>query len=377
MSEQVSIGALKELIERQQGRIDALEKRVHQAERQVEAAEIYSRQDCLILRGKLDIRPNCSLRDEAMRIIQHHTGVQFPAWCLNTVHWLGKGGSLILRFNNKAVREAIYRNRVPKDVTKRGLFIHESLTTAKVQTISKCAKLRGSGKIGTYFTQSGHVYIKRTKESPSILVPDNLSEQDITDLVERQPSSYREAAARSTNTEQKVGQQPAVSLTEDQESNGEQKPQATEPSIEQKNEMTSSSETATAAVNTQEVTELPSEPEVAKEVSQPESSNPVPSAKHSGTDRDMSKEKTGKVNTVTQKENIGSSASNKQTKDDSKLTEHKEGNAQNTKSAQKIQDERDRQDREVSEEKSDTSSSPSRGRRLRKTQRKQRKQNGK
>ena len=202
MSDQFSVEALRDLITKQQSRIDALEKRVVRAENQVEAAELYSRQDCLILRGKLDIRPNCSLRDEAMRLIQHHTGVQFPAWCLNTVHWLGKGDSLILRFNNKAVREAIYRNRIPKDVKKRGLFIHESLTSAKVQTVSKCAKLRREEKIVTYFTQSGHVYVKRTKESPNILVPDGLSEQQIIELIERQPTSYSDAAARRAQTTQ-------------------------------------------------------------------------------------------------------------------------------------------------------------------------------
>ena len=377
MSEQVSVGALKELIERQQGRIDALEKRMHQAERQIEASEIYSRQDCLILRGKLDIRPNSSLRDEAMRLIQHHTGVQFPAWCLNTVHWLGNEDSLILKFNNKGVREAIYRNRVPKDVTKRGLFIHESLTTTKVQTITKCAKLRRSGKIVTYFTQSGHVYIKRTKESPSILVPDNLSEQDIADLVERQPSSYSEAAARSTEPEHKAQEQPTVSVSEDQGSKGEQKTQGVEPANEQRSETTSASEATTTAVQTKVVTELPSETEVAKDVGQLCSSDPIPSAKHGGSDRDTSKEKTGKVKSATEKEKIGSSASNKQSKDDSKLTERKKEKAPNSKSKQKQQNERDRQDREESEEISDTSSSSSRGRQLRRTQRKHKKQNGK
>ena len=128
MSDEISVNALRDLVQKQQTRIDDLEKRVQLAERQVEAAEQYSRQDCLILRGKLNIRPNCSLRDEVMRIIQHHTGMQFPPWCINTTHWLGKGDSIIVRFNNKGVRDAIYKNRVPKEVSKRGLFIHESLT---------------------------------------------------------------------------------------------------------------------------------------------------------------------------------------------------------------------------------------------------------
>ena len=103
-----------------------------------------------------------------------------------------------MRFNNKGVRDAIYRNRVPKDVSKRGFFIHESLTTTKVQTVTKCAKLRREGKIVTYYTQSGHAYVKKTKESPSLLLSDNLSEQEILDMLMRQPTSYREAVTQRT-----------------------------------------------------------------------------------------------------------------------------------------------------------------------------------
>ena len=94
MSDECTIGALRELIQRQQEKIEKLEMGVHAAKKQAEAAEIYSRQDCLILRGRLEIRPNRSLRDEVMRLLHYHTGIQFPAWCLNTVYWLGKGDSL-------------------------------------------------------------------------------------------------------------------------------------------------------------------------------------------------------------------------------------------------------------------------------------------
>ena len=189
------------------------------------------------------------------------------------------------------------------------------------------------------------------------MVPDNLAEQDIADLVERQPSSYREAAARSTRTEHKAQEHPTAPRTEDQGSKREQKPQGVEPPTEQKSETTSSSETATNAVHTQVVTDMPLETKVTKDARQPESRYPTPSAKHSGTDRDISKEKTGKTKSVTQKEKIGSSASNNQNNDDSKVTERKEGKAQNSKSRQKNQGEKDRQDREASEEMSDTSSS--------------------
>ena len=217
MSDEVSVKVLRDLVQRQQTRIDDLEKRVQLAERQVEAAEQYSRQDCLILRGNLNIRSNCSLRDEVMRIIQHHTGIQFHPWCMNTAHWLGKGDSIIVRFNNKGVRDAVYRNRVPKEVNKRGLFIHESLTSAKTRTISKCAKLRRDGKLATYFTQSGNVFIKKSKEVPAILIPDNLSEQEILQRLEEQPSSYREAVVANREEAPELIGTSSVKHTENQQ----------------------------------------------------------------------------------------------------------------------------------------------------------------
>ena len=163
MSDTLSLDELKRLIMSQQEKIERLEKKVGVAERQAEAAEQYSRGDCLILRGKLNIRPNVSIRDEVMRLISFHTGVRFPSWCLNTAHWLGGGSSIIIRFNNKAVRDEVYRNRVPKEVEKRGLFIHESLTASKMALVSRCAALRNQGHIMTYYTQNGNVLVKKQK----------------------------------------------------------------------------------------------------------------------------------------------------------------------------------------------------------------------
>ena len=191
-----NVNELKRMILDQQYKLDRLEKQVRAAETQAEAAEQYSRQDCLILRGKLAIRTNCSLRDEVMRIIEFHTGVRFPSWCLNTVHWLGGGTSLIVRFNNKAVRDEIYRNRVPRHVDKRGLFIHESLTPSKMSLVTRCAGLRKQEKVCTYYTQGGHVMVKRTKDAPSVLVTPDMSNEDIMAKLEKQPRSYREAVAQ-------------------------------------------------------------------------------------------------------------------------------------------------------------------------------------
>ena len=164
MSDEVSLSALKQLVLDQKSKIDDLNKKVSAALKQVEAAENYSRQDCLIFRGKLEVRPNHSLRDEMMRLIQYHTGVHFPAWCINVAHWLGGGKSVIIRFNNKAVREEVYRNRVPKDQLKRGLFIHESLTPTKMELVGRCSALRRDGKISTYYTQGGSVFVKKNPE---------------------------------------------------------------------------------------------------------------------------------------------------------------------------------------------------------------------
>lgn len=202
-----TVDELKRMILDQQNKLERLEKQVKEAEKQAEAAERYSRQDCLILRGKLDMRPNGKLRDEVMRLIEYHTGVRFPSWCMNTVHWLGGGSSLIVRFNNKGVRDEIYRNRIPKHADRRGLFIHESLTPAKMSLVTRCAGLRKEGKLTTYYTQGGHVLVKGSKEAPSVLVSPDMTNEEIMTMLETQPKSYREAAAqpqrKEVSTEQK------------------------------------------------------------------------------------------------------------------------------------------------------------------------------
>lgn len=194
MSDENSMEYLKKLILDQQAQILNLEKRVTAAQIQAEKAENYTRQDCLVFRGQLNIRPNSNLRDEMIRLIDYHTGVQFPSWCINTVHWLKYNKSIIVRFNNKSVKEAIYRNRVPKDDNKRGLFIHESLTDVKMALVVRCSKLRTARRIGTYYTQGGNVYVKKEKGTPGMLVTPNMSDDDILTNLANQPASYRDAA---------------------------------------------------------------------------------------------------------------------------------------------------------------------------------------
>ena len=226
---------LKRMILEQQNKIEQLEKHLHSVERQAEAAEQYTRQDCLILRGKLSIKPNCSLREEVARLIAFHTGVRFPNWCINTVHWLGGGNSIIIRFNNKAVRDEIYRNRIPKDVNKRGLFIHESLTAAKMTLVSRCAGLRKEGKLSTYFTMGGNVLVKRSKEAPSILVSPDMTNEDIIKMLDKQPRSYREAVhlgSKTTEAEEKEG------LPEQEKSTPKDMENATEVNKEEKRQKT-------------------------------------------------------------------------------------------------------------------------------------------
>ena len=201
MSDEGNFEYLKRLVLKQQSTIDGLEVKVSAALKQAEAAENYSRQDCLIFRGQLNVRPNLSLREEISRLIHFHTGVQFPSWCINTAHWLGNGHSIIVRFNNKAVREEIYRNRVPKDPQKRGLFIHESLTQSKMDLVKRCSRLRSESKVSTYYTQGGNVFVKRSRDTPSILVTPAMTDAEIMLKLENQPASYRAAAAQKARSQ--------------------------------------------------------------------------------------------------------------------------------------------------------------------------------
>ena len=85
---------------------------------------------------------------------------------------------------------------MPKDPAKRGLFVHESLTSTKVELVGRCARLRSEGKIVTYYTQGGSVFVKKTRDQPSILVSPDMSDANIIHLLENQPTSYRQAASR-------------------------------------------------------------------------------------------------------------------------------------------------------------------------------------
>ena len=217
MSDSLSLSDLQRLLNEQQQKINFLEKRVKTAERQAEAAEQYSRQDCLILRGKLNIRSNQSFRAEVMRLIEFHTGVSFPGWCLNTTHWLGGGKSIIVRFNNKAVRDEVYRNRVPKEEGKRGLFIHESLTASKMSLVARCAALRNNGQISTYYTQGGHVLVKKSRNSPSMLITPDMTDDNIIRKVNQQPNTYREAVVKQGGEQNQLGEPSSTQRTADAE----------------------------------------------------------------------------------------------------------------------------------------------------------------
>ena len=103
------------------------------------------------------------------------------------------------------MKEAIYRNRVPKDQNKRGLFIHESLTEGKMELVRRCAKLRREEKVATYYTQGGNVYVKKGKGTPGLMVTPNMADTaHILTMLQTQPNTYREAA-RNTMESSRTG----------------------------------------------------------------------------------------------------------------------------------------------------------------------------
>lgn len=206
MSDEVSVAELKRMLFEQKATIENLEKKVIQAQRQADAAEQYTRQDCLILRGKLDIRPNHSFREEVIKIIEFHTGIKVPMWCLNTAHWISKNKSIIVRFNDKEIRDSIYRNRIAKTDDKKGLFIHESLTSSRMKVMKHCISLRKDKQIGSYYTHNGNIYVKKNKDAVPIPVTPDMNQDDIIHALRMQPDSFREAATRTRQEVQRTGE---------------------------------------------------------------------------------------------------------------------------------------------------------------------------
>ena len=193
MSDKCDIDVLKGIVDEQRAQILNLEKKVNEAMRLAEDAENYSRQDCLILRGAVNVRQGVNLRSEVARLVQFHTGVKVEPWCINTVHWLKFGKSLIIRFNNKEVRNLIYSNRVPRDQTKRVLYIHESLTRSRVALVEMCVTMKKSREIHSYWTQNGQVYLKSEKDLPPIFVMPEWTLEEIRSKIAAQPRAYSEA----------------------------------------------------------------------------------------------------------------------------------------------------------------------------------------
>lgn len=264
MSDVHDLRELRQIVMSQQDRIENLEKQVKLAYSIADAAEQYSRQDCLILRGKFEIRRNLTLREGVIQILQDHTGVTFQNWCVNTVHWLGETrNSVIIRFNNKAIREAIYRNRIHKDTTKRVLFIHEALTKSRQKVVTECVKLRREGIISTYYTQGGNIYVKKHKDAPSILLGEGVTAQDIVRLVQQQPDTYRQAAARNTQAGSLNQVQAQPDMTETDGSVLPQSQPHPEPSSETGQEQTNSPHTDTAGETA--VQQLETSPDTAGE----------------------------------------------------------------------------------------------------------------
>ena len=218
MSDEVSNQDLIRIIREQQQKIDKLEVKVDLAVKRAAAADNYSRQDCLILRGKLPFHSDpYDLRDEVMKLLSEHTGLLLVQWFVNTVHWVGKN-SIVVRFNNKSVREAIYRNRIPKDKSKRGLIIHECLSADKQETVMLCARLRRAGKITTYYTQGGIIFIKSKRELPSLTINPGATEEDILALIEGQPQTYRDAVG---TLPKKVQHEPNIRQNQDHDNQDE------------------------------------------------------------------------------------------------------------------------------------------------------------
>lgn len=127
---------------------------------------------------------------------------------------------MIVRFNNKAVRDEVYRNRQKREAKvaeKRGLLIHESLIPSKMMLVSNCAVMHKQGIIMTYYTQGGNVMVKKARDTLSMMATPGMSEQDILEMLQKQPVNYRKAVRKEGSYSWGTGQQ-GVSIYQDNSS---------------------------------------------------------------------------------------------------------------------------------------------------------------
>ena len=129
----------------------------------IELQAQYSRKNTLLLTGKVipTFVQGEATRQIVVGLLREYLGMDVHPRAIAACHRLSNRSTILVRFLDLDERMAVYRQRLsPK---KRGLFIHESLTSerlAVIKILQELHKPRESSPFLSYYTSMGRIFIR-------------------------------------------------------------------------------------------------------------------------------------------------------------------------------------------------------------------------
>jgi len=185
-----SVNELKQENLRKGSQIAKLQQDLHSATTRIEALEMYTRRDNLLIAGlpiesyaeavtttqpgAPDSQPSESVEQTVINLCTQQLGVKITPNDISIAHRIPtkRSGNItgppmtIVKFSNRKAREAVYAaRRKLRDASTRGIFINEDLNKATADLFRQARQLVRDHSIHSTWTSSCSVYIKETSES--------------------------------------------------------------------------------------------------------------------------------------------------------------------------------------------------------------------
>ena len=164
----------------------------------VELQAQYSRKTTLLLTGKVipAFTQGEATRQIAVGLLKEYLGLDVHLRAITACHRLNSRTTILVRFADLDERMLVYRQRLsPK---KRGLLIHESLTSERLAVIKILQKLhqpRQTSPFTSYYTSMGRIFIRMTDPAKAgsfktLELPVGVTESEILDICGKQRAKH-------------------------------------------------------------------------------------------------------------------------------------------------------------------------------------------
>lgn len=172
----------------------------------VELQAQYSRKSTLLLSGRAipAYKEGENTRVEVVTLLKEFLGMNIHLRAITACHRLRNKAIILVRFADMDERSAVYRQRLSP--IKKGLIIHESLTTerlAVIKTLQRLHTSKESSPFQSYYTSMGKIFIRLANVPKAIELFVGTTEKDILDICRKQTaknSSLTDTTQASTST---------------------------------------------------------------------------------------------------------------------------------------------------------------------------------